>query len=300
MKAEKTSCEDKLIDSLTARLNLDFSGPYMKVHQDLIVSGEDETGQVQQQRGRVFIVANIDEGYKHRAFVFPQLGAPLWKYLVSGGLEKHISELEARLTIKWGNPNQNPNDFEDLGESAFSSKIFAYTDELSFPRAEFFASLRRRSLTGRLVDDLDWKKRELERVPDLFISHDFRDKDTYVDALYEALVRRLLKVWYDNYSLRPGDRLAESIDRGLSECRHAVVVLSRNMLENDGWARSEISGLLNRGVRENNLIIPIWLDVDVDEVSKRSRLLADIVALKASDGVEAVADKICSVVVQGR
>jgi TIR domain len=50
---------------------------------------------------------------------------------------------------------------------------------------------------------------------DVFISHAYEDKETFVRPLAEALIARNLRPWYDEFTLRPGDSLRRSIDHGL-------------------------------------------------------------------------------------
>jgi hypothetical protein len=49
---------------------------------------------------------------------------------------------------------------------------------------------------------------------EVFISHASEDKDAVVRPFAEALEARGLKVWYDEFTLRVGDSLRQSIDRG--------------------------------------------------------------------------------------
>src|ERR1700722_6369740 len=57
-----------------------------------------------------------------------------------------------------------------------------------------------------------------------FISHDSRDKDSFVRPLAEKLRSALCPVWYDEFSIKPGDSLRESIDAGLRDSKRCVVV----------------------------------------------------------------------------
>ena len=50
---------------------------------------------------------------------------------------------------------------------------------------------------------------------DVFISHASEDKEAIARPLAEALRSHGLRVWYDEFALRPGNSLRESIDRGL-------------------------------------------------------------------------------------
>jgi hypothetical protein len=96
-----------------------------------------------------------------------------------------------------------------------------------------------------------------QKKPDVFLSYDLRDKDGLARPLAHSISRLGLVAWYDEFSLKPGDRLSESIDKGLTECRHAVLLVTPNFLENTSWTRVEMSTLLTREVTEKNLIIPV-------------------------------------------
>ncbi len=61
---------------------------------------------------------------------------------------------------------------------------------------------------------------------DAFICHASEDKDVFVRPLAEKLRESHLEIWYDEFSLKVGDSLRESIDKGLSKCRFGIVILS--------------------------------------------------------------------------
>ena len=65
---------------------------------------------------------------------------------------------------------------------------------------------------------------------DVFISHASEDKDTFVRPLAHALNNLGVKVWYDEFSLRLGDSLSRSIDKGLAESAFGVVVISPHFI----------------------------------------------------------------------
>jgi hypothetical protein len=134
------------------------------------------------------------------------------------------------------------------------------------------------------------------RKPDAFIAHDSRDKADLARPLAVALSKLGLIVWYDEFSLKPGDRLSESIDTGLTECRHAVLLVSPNLLENTTWASTEMSALLTRAIVEANSLIPIWANVDARAVAARSARLADIVAINHSGNMEELVCRIYAAV----
>jgi hypothetical protein len=86
--------------------------------------------------------------------------------------------------------------------------------------------------------------------------------------------------------------LRESIDRGLRYSRYGIVVLSKAFFRKK-WTKKELAGLVARESAGEGLILPVWHDVDEDEVARFSPMLADRVAVKSSRGVGPVADAIC-------
>ena len=57
---------------------------------------------------------------------------------------------------------------------------------------------------------------------DAFISHASEDKETFVRPLAVALRALGLKIWYDEFSLRLGDSLSRSIDKGLADSTFGI------------------------------------------------------------------------------
>ncbi|HEV2258173.1 MAG TPA: toll/interleukin-1 receptor domain-containing protein [Streptosporangiaceae bacterium] len=135
---------------------------------------------------------------------------------------------------------------------------------------------------------------------DVFISHAYEDKDSFVRPLAHALESRRLRPWYDEFTLRPGDSLRRSIDHGLLTSQAGIVVLSPDFFAKR-WTAYELDGLVQlhagspeqvAGSERPSRIIPIWHEVDAATVTKYSPPLANLVAIMSSAGVEAVADRI--------
>jgi hypothetical protein len=123
---------------------------------------------------------------------------------------------------------------------------------------------------------------------DVFLSHASEDKPFAV-PLAEALTARGLRVWLDVSQLTIGDRLRESIDRGLARSRFGVVILSPSFFSKD-WPRRELDGLAALEVNGRKVVLPVWHDINAEGVRGFSPMLADRLATLASRGVEAVAD----------
>lgn len=109
--------------------------------------------------------------------------------------------------------------------------------------------------------------RSRNEVPLAFISHDSRDKDTVARRIAINLKEALCPVWYDEFSLKVGDNLRESIEKGLRECKKCILVLSPNFLSNSGWTRKEFDSIFTREILENQkLVLPVWYKVTKDAV----------------------------------
>ena len=130
---------------------------------------------------------------------------------------------------------------------------------------------------------------------DVFICHSSEDKDEIARPLAEALRSRNLKVWYDEFTLKLGDSLRRTIDRGLASSRYGVVILSPSFF-NKNWAQKELDGLAARG--DEKVILPIWHRIDQADVLRYSPMLADKLAVSTENGLNAVINAILEVVIQ--
>jgi len=89
------------------------------------------------------------------------------------------------------------------------------------------------------------------------------------------------RVWYDEFTLKVGDRLRRSIDKGLLSSRYGIVVLSKAFFAKD-WPQYELDGLAALEVNERKVILPIWHGVTKADVLAYSPPLADRVAILSS------------------
>ena len=129
---------------------------------------------------------------------------------------------------------------------------------------------------------------------DVFISHASEDKDAFVRPLAEAIARRGVKVWYDEFVLKVGYSLRRSIDRGLANSKYGIVVLSSAFFERN-WPQYELDGLVTKETSSGGkVILPIWQKVSKDEVIRYSPTLADKLALNT--GVQSLAEIVEAIV----
>jgi len=133
--------------------------------------------------------------------------------------------------------------------------------------------------------------------PLAFICHDSRDKDEIARPVAIGLSKLMCPVWFDEFSLRVGDRLRESIERGLREARKCILIITPHFLNNGGWTKSEFNAIFTRElVERQDVVLPIWHNVSRDEVFAYSPVLADRVAVKWSVGLDEVIRRLRAVV----
>lgn len=133
--------------------------------------------------------------------------------------------------------------------------------------------------------------------PKAFISHDSRDKDSLVRDLAAEMSLRMCSVWYDEYSLKVGDSLRESIERGLRDAKKCVVILSPNFIANGGWTKAEFDSIFTREIHEReNVILPVWHNVSKSEVYQYCPRLVERVALSSEIGIKDLAKKLTTAI----
>jgi len=239
---------------------------------------------------RGLVVINFLDGVRHIVFLVPHLSVlDARSILASADRLKDELALVKMSTAQHLDSHTFRESSDDL---SFSSRLFFFTDTLQDNRASFANLPEAGSTRVVIINDDEWSKRSVSTMPDAFISHDSQDKEGLVRSLAHDLTRMGLRVWYDEFSLKPGDRLSESIDRGLTQCRKAILVVTPNLLSNTSWASVELSALLSRSIGARNSLIPIWSGVTKETVGSRSTLLADIVAIIDPGDPETLASRV--------
>lgn len=129
---------------------------------------------------------------------------------------------------------------------------------------------------------------------DAFISHAHEDKEEIAKPLADALSDLGYAVWYDDYTLKVGDSLRRSLDKGLASCRYGIVVLSNRFFEKK-WANYELDGLVIRERNGEKVILPIWHQITSDDIAQYSLTLADRIAATTESGVDNVVARLVEV-----
>lgn len=128
---------------------------------------------------------------------------------------------------------------------------------------------------------------------DVFISHASEDKDSFVRELASTLQDKYnIKVWYDELSIKWGDSLRMAIDKGLSNSKFGIVIISKSFIKK-GWTNYELDGLFQIEMTNGKTILPIWHDITKDEVQAFSATLAGRKALNtAMFTIDEIADEL--------
>jgi len=128
------------------------------------------------------------------------------------------------------------------------------------------------------------RMRDQNEAPYAFISHDSRDKLTVAKDIAVGLQKRLCPVWYDEFSLKVGDNLRTSIENGIKKCKKCILIISPNLIGNQGWTKAEFDAIFIRQILQNeNLFLPVWYNVTKEEVYNYSPGLLNVLGLNYNE-----------------
>ena len=129
---------------------------------------------------------------------------------------------------------------------------------------------------------------------DVFISHAWEDKASFVDEFVQLLEDRNLHVWYDKSKIKWGDSMRAKIDEGLRHSKFGIVVLSPDYIaEGKYWTKTELDSLFQLESINGKMILPIWHNLTKKQVMDFSPSIAGRLAMNtASMTPEEIADKL--------
>jgi len=173
----------------------------------------------------------------------------------------------------------------------FCGRVFLYSEE-DLPEPELkrlCCEAEANGLSIQFRGPRFAEERARLETPIAFISHDSRDKEEVARPIAVELSKLMCPVWYDEFSLRLGDPLRESIEKGLKECKKCILVLSKNFLSNRGWTKTEFNAVFTRELLEGtNLVLPIWCGIDKTNLYEYSPTLLNRVGVKWERGLQEV------------
>jgi hypothetical protein len=271
-----------------------FSGEFNLLKSDVEMTvSSDASGQQGTVISRVYY--DFDANARFMSYFVPEESAHI--SLLGVLLTQHEEVLRqgaSSVLIRYSHPILEPV-ATNGGDLPFTGRVIMYVDALVGDEAK--AALR--SIATQLGVTLQLRDKTYSafitetETPLAFLSHDSRDKDDLVRPLADKLRSMLCPVWYDEYSLEPGDSLRESIDKGLRISKRCVIVLSGNFMGNSGWTKAEFNAALNRHISSGGkVVIPIWHGVGRAEVAEYSPIVVDLVALNSTTGIEQLATRL--------
>ena len=131
---------------------------------------------------------------------------------------------------------------------------------------------------------------------DVFLCHEWDDRQGSAKELHELLVAAGVKVWFSEKDLGLGVPMMRAIDKGLANSKIGLVLVTPALLERlpreESVSDKELSALLAR-----NQLIPIVHNTTYDALRNVSPMLASRSGLDTSeDTLEVVAKKIAELV----
>ena len=162
-----------------------------------------------------------------------------------------------------------------------SRKVYVYWDQDldSNEEAEIVEACNKAGILITIRTSRYAMEQDKSVAPMAFISHDSRDK-LIVKGIALELSSRLIPVWYDEFSLKPGDQLRQSIETGLKNCPVCIIFLSKNFLANEGWTKFEFETAFQLELHDKkSRFLPVWYDVTKEELIDYSPSLLNRVGL---------------------
>jgi len=117
---------------------------------------------------------------------------------------------------------------------------------------------------------------------DVFLSHSTKDKEI-VRPIAERLRADGLKVWFDEWVLKPGDSIPAKIEEGLEHSRVLVLCMSAHAFGSD-WAQLEAGTFRFRDpLNKERRFIPLRLDdAPIEDASGQFRSMLEYIMISPS------------------
>ena len=94
---------------------------------------------------------------------------------------------------------------------------------------------------------------------DVFISHNSKDK-VVVRDLAQRLKKDGLRVWFDEWEIKPGDSIPLKIEYGLEQSRTLLLAMSANAFASDWVTLERHTALFRDPTNSQRRFIPLRLD----------------------------------------
>jgi len=130
-----------------------------------------------------------------------------------------------------------------------------------------------------------------------FISY-ASEQSSFVSELAGGLKARGLSIWYDEFELRVGEKLLDSINKGLGSSKYGVLIISEDYLQK-GWTKYELDILSRQYIEKNKKLFPIWYGISKEKIEDYCPSLTGIVGLKSEIGIMSIVQKLTAAMSEG-
>lgn len=138
-------------------------------------------------------------------------------------------------------------------------------------------------MTTMVEKNIQFKEMQDLEEYDVFVSHAWEDKESFVDEFVTCLKKLDLKVWYDKDQISWGDSMRKRIDEGLKKSTFGVAVLTPNYIaEGKYWTKAELDGLFQLESINGKTLLPIWHNLTKKEVMEYSPIIASKLAMNTA------------------
>ncbi|MGY3711625.1 toll/interleukin-1 receptor domain-containing protein [Lactococcus petauri] len=126
----------------------------------------------------------------------------------------------------------------------------------------------------------------------IFLSHNYNDK-----PIVEQLALRFREIYgqenvfYDSWSIQPGDGIIDKMNEGLEKCKYFFFFVSKNSLESR-MVTMEWQNAIMQSAQKDVKLIPIRLDSSIMPIILKQTLYLDLF----TDGLEAVLTQAVNVI----
>lgn len=136
-------------------------------------------------------------------------------------------------------------------------------------------------------------KESTMRKFDTFFSYAGED-EVFAKELVGALKAKGFRVWYAPINLIAGEKLLDSIEKGMEQSSSGILLISSAYLKK-GWTNYEMDTLIRKSIDNKIKIFPLWHNVDKKEVENRHSGLAGIISIKTNIGMPILVSKLTEV-----
>lgn len=133
------------------------------------------------------------------------------------------------------------------------------------------------------ITEVNNVKKTVVNQYDVFISHANKDKEDFVEELYNSITKLGVSVFYDKASLEWGDNWKNKILEGTKKAEFAIIVISENFFDRE-WTEIELREFLTR---QNEVgqktILPVIHNISMNDLRKKYPDVADIQAISSKE-----------------